>query len=128
MKLHNIPAIPMMSKQVITDLDSSKVSSPGHTSVVFLMNFDSKRSYVLLIFSYISFLFVISEIFEKQLNNTVDQIEQYHLLSDFQYGFRFSRPTKDLLVFPVDKTATVFNISGATRVVVIATRKVFDRV
>lgn len=51
MKLHNIPAIPMMSKQVITDLDSSKVSSPGHTSVVFLMNFDSKRSYVLLIFS-----------------------------------------------------------------------------
>ena len=75
----------------------------------------------------VSFLFVISEIFEKQLNTIVDQIEQYHLLSDFQYGFRFSRPTKDLLVFPVDKTATLFNISGATRVVVIATRKVFAK-
>ena len=34
---------------------------------------------------------VVSKVFEKLVNNrTVDHLEKYGLLSDFQYGFRSS--------------------------------------
>ena len=48
--------------------------------------------------------------------------------SDFQYGFRSSPSTADLLLVVSDRIAWAFNRSGATRAVALDISKVFDRV
>ena len=48
--------------------------------------------------------------------------------SDFQYGFRSSRPTADLLTVVSDRIARAFNRSGATRAVALDISKAFDMV
>ena len=49
---------------------------------------------------------MVSEVFEKLVYNTiVDHLEKYGLLSDFQYGFRSSRSTADLLTHFSDRIA-----------------------
>ena len=48
--------------------------------------------------------------------------------SHFQYGFRSSRSTADLLTVVSDRIARAFNRSGATRAVALDISKVFDRV
>ena len=48
--------------------------------------------------------------------------------SDFQYGFRSSKSTADLLTFVSDRIAGAFNKSGATRVVALDIPKAFNRV
>ena len=48
--------------------------------------------------------------------------------SDFQYGFRSSRSTADLLTVASDRIARAFNRSGATRAVALDISKAFDRV
>ena len=48
--------------------------------------------------------------------------------SDFQYGFRSSRSTADLLTVVSDRIARAFNRSGATRAVALDISKAFDRV
>ena len=48
--------------------------------------------------------------------------------SDFQYGFRSSRSTADLLTVLSDRIARAFNRSGATRAVALDISKAFDRV
>ena len=48
--------------------------------------------------------------------------------SDFQYGFRSSRSTVDLLTVVSDRIARAFNRSGATRAVALDISKAFDRV
>ena len=48
--------------------------------------------------------------------------------SDFQYGFRSSRSTADLLTVVSDRIARAFNRSGATRVVALDISKTFNRV
>ena len=48
--------------------------------------------------------------------------------SDFQYGFRSSRSTADLLTVVSDRIARAFNRSGATRVVALDISEAFDRV
>ena len=50
------------------------------------------------------------------------------LFSDFQYGFRSSQSTADLLTVVSDRIARAFNRSGATRAVVLNISKVFNRV
>ena len=50
------------------------------------------------------------------------------LLSDFQYGFRSSRSTADLLIVVSDRIARAFNRSGATQAVALDISKAFDRV
>ena len=46
----------------------------------------------------VSLLSVVSKVFGKLVNNRiVDQLEKCGLISDFQYGFRSSRSTADLL-------------------------------
>ena len=46
----------------------------------------------------VSLLFVVSKVFEKLVNKRiVDHLEKCGLFSDFQYGFRSSRSTADLL-------------------------------
>ena len=76
-----------------------------------------------------SLLSVVSKVFEKLVDNRiVDHLEKCGLFSDFQYGFRSSRSTADLLTVVSDRIARAFNRSGATRVVALDISKVFDRV
>ena len=71
----------------------------------------------------------VSQVFEKLVNNRiVDHIEKCGLFSDFQYGFRSSRSTEDLLTVVSDRIARAFNRSGATRAVALDISKAFDRV
>ena len=48
--------------------------------------------------------------------------------SDFWYGFRSSRSTRDLLTVVCDTNAGAFNRSGATEGVALDISKAFDRV
>ena len=73
-------------------------------------------------------LSVVSKVFEKLVNNRiVDHLDKC-LFSDFQYGFRSSRSTADLLTVVSDRIARAFNRSGATRAVALDISKAFDRV
>ena len=50
------------------------------------------------------------------------------LFSDFQYGFRSSRSTADLLTVVSDRISRAFNRSGATRAATLDISEAFDRV
>ena len=77
----------------------------------------------------VSLLSVVNKVFEKLLNNKiVDYLEKCGLFSDFQYGFRSSRSTADLLTVMSDRIARAFNRSGATRAVALDISQAFDRV
>ena len=77
----------------------------------------------------VSLLSVVSKVFEKLGNNRiVDHLEKCGLVSDFQYGFRPSRSTSDLLTIVSDRIARVFNKYGANRAVAFDISKAFDRV
>ena len=77
----------------------------------------------------VSPLSVVSKVFEKLVNNRiVDHLENSGLFSDFQYGFRSSESTSDLLTVASDRIARAFNRSGATRAVALDIFKAFDRV
>ena len=66
----------------------------------------------------VTLLSVVSKVFEKLVNNRiVDHIEEFGLFSNFQYGFRSSRLTADLLTVVSDRIAKAFNRSEATRAV-----------
>ena len=76
----------------------------------------------------VSCLSVVSKVFEKLVNNRiVDHLEKCGLFSDFQYGFRSSRSTADLLTVVSDRIARAFNRSWTIRAVALDI-KVFDRV
>ena len=63
----------------------------------------------------VSLLSVVSKVFEKLVNNgIVIQLEKCELFSYFQYDFRSSRSTADLLTVVSDRIARTFNRSGAT--------------
>ena len=77
----------------------------------------------------VSLLSVVSKVFEKLVNNRiVDHLEKCGLFSDFQYVFRSSRSTADLLTVVPNRIARAFNRSGATRAVALDISKAFDRV
>ena len=77
----------------------------------------------------VSLLFVVSKVFEKLVNNRiVDNLENCGLFSDFQYGFRSSQSTADLLTVVPDRIARAYNRSGATCAVTLDISKAFDRV
>ena len=77
----------------------------------------------------VSLLSVVSKVFEKLVNNSiVGHLEKCGLFSDFQYGFRSSRSTADLLTVVCDRIARAFNRSGATRTVALDISKAFDKV
>ena len=153
-----------MVKKVITNLDSSKASSPDCIPVVVLKNCEPELPYILAklfnnclnescfpdcwkVSSVVpvfknagerstannyrsaSLLSVVSKVFEKLVNNSiVDHLEKCGLFYDFQYGFRSSRSTADLLTVVSDRIARAFNRSGATRAVALDISKAFDRV
>ena len=63
-------------------------------------------------------LSVVTKVFEKLVNNRiVDNLEKCGFFSDFQYGFRSSQVTTDLLTVVSDRIARAFNTSVATRTV-----------
>ena len=77
----------------------------------------------------VSLLSVVSTVIEKLVNNRiVDHLKKCGLYSDFQYGFRSSRSTADLLIVVSDRIARAFKRSGATRAVALHMSKAFDRV
>ena len=72
---------------------------------------------------------LLSKVFEKLVNiRIVDHLEKCGLFSDFQYGFRSSQSTVDLLTIVSDRITGAFNRSGATRAVALDISKAFDRV
>ena len=77
----------------------------------------------------VSLLSVVSKVFEKLANNRiVDHLEKCGLFSDFEYGFRSSRSTPDLLTVTSDRTARALNRYEATRVVALDIFKASGRV
>ena len=65
----------------------------------------------------VSLLSVVSKVFEKTCNNNriVDHFDKCSLFSaDFQYGFRYSWSTADLLSVVFDRIARAFNRSRGT--------------
>ena len=61
-------------------------------------------------------------------NRIVDHLEKCSLFSAFQYDFRSSRSTADLLTVVLDRIARAFNRCGATRAVALDITKVFVRI
>ena len=58
---------------------------------------------------------MVSKVFEKFVNNRiVNHLEKYGSSSNFQYDFRYSQSTADLLKVVSDKIARAFNRPGAT--------------
>ena len=79
--------------------------------------------------SSVSFLSVVSKVFEKLVNNRiVDHVEKCGLFSDFQHTFRSSQSTADLPTVVSDRIARGFNMSGATAAVALDIYKTFNRV
>ena len=77
----------------------------------------------------VSLLSVVSKVFKKFVNNrVVDHLEKCGLFSDFQYGFKSSQSTADLLTVVSDRIARAFNRCGATRALALDISKAFDRV
>ena len=61
----------------------------------------------------VSLLSVVSKVFEKLVNNRLaEQLEKCGLFSDFQYCFRTSQSTVDLLIVVSYRIARAFNRSG----------------
>ena len=76
----------------------------------------------------ISLLSVVSKVFEKLVNNRiVGHLEKCGLFSNFQYVFKSSRSTADLLTVVSDRVARDFNRSRAIRAVAPDISKAFDR-
>ena len=72
---------------------------------------------------------MVSKVFEKLVHNRfVDQLEKSGLFSDFQYGFRSSWSTIDLLSVVSDSIAWIFNRSRVAWAVAIDISKAFERV
>ena len=83
----------------------------------------TSKSYRLVIL-----LSVVCEVFEKLvINKIVDHLEKL-AFSDFQYGFRCSQSTADLLTVVSDRIVRAFNRSGATQAIALDISKAFDRV
>ena len=72
---------------------------------------------------------MVSKVFEKHGNNRIaNHLEKCRLFSNFQYGFRYSRSTADLLTVLCDRIVKVFNRFEATPAVVLDISKALDRV
>ena len=77
----------------------------------------------------VSVLIGVSKVFEQLVNNRiVNHLEKCCLFSDFQYGFRYSRSTADLLAVVSNRISRTFNRSEATWAVVLNISKAFDKV
>ena len=73
----------------------------------------------------VSLLYVVTLLVN---NRITDHLEKCGIFCDFQYGFRSSRSTADLLTIASDRIVRAFNRSGTTRTVALDISKAFDRV
>ena len=72
---------------------------------------------------------MVNKVFETLVSNRIiDHLEKCGGFSDFQYGFRSSRSTTDVLTVVSGRVARAFNRSGAARAVALNISKPFDRV
>ena len=72
---------------------------------------------------------MVNKVFEKLANNSiVNHLQKYDLFSNFEYGFRSSQSTADILTVVSDRIASAFNKSGATIAVAFDLFKAFIRV
>ena len=72
---------------------------------------------------------MFNKVFETLANNkTVDHLEICCHFADFQYSFRSSQSTADLLTVFSDRVSRAFNKSGAARAVALDISKAFERV
>ena len=77
----------------------------------------------------VSFLSVVSKVFEKLVNNRiVDHLEKCGLFSDSQYSFRSFRSTTNLQTVALDRITRAFIRFGTTGTLVLDIWKAFDRV
>ena len=77
----------------------------------------------------ISLLPIISKIFESIVNKfIISHLESSKLLSDFQYGFRSSRSTADILTVITDRISRSLDLSFETRTIALDISKAFDKV
>ena len=75
----------------------------------------------------VSLFAVVSKVVEKLVNKRIiDHLEKSGLFCDFQYDFRSSQSTADLLTVVSDGIARAFNRSGVTRAVALDISKAFD--
>ena len=77
------------------------------------------------------FLSVVNKIVEKLINNRLfNHLEKCGLFSNFQYGFRSSQSTVELLKSygVTDRIARAFNRSDATWAVVLDISKAFNKI
>ena len=66
----------------------------------------------------VSLLSMVTNVFEKiAKNRLLDHLKKYDLFSDFQYGFRSSQATAELLKVVSDRVAKTFNWPGFTQAV-----------
>ena len=74
-------------------------------------------------------LSVVSKVYKKLVNNRIDDhLEKYGFFSNFQYGFRSSQSTADLLTVVCERIARAFNRTRATSAGALHISKAFDRV
>ena len=73
---------------------------------------------------------MVSKVFEKLVNNRiVDHLEKCGFFYDFQYSFRSTQSTADLLTVVSDRITRAFNNrSESTRAVALDISKAFDKV
>ena len=79
LKLHNISVTPKILKKIITIFDLSKVSSPDCIPVVVLKKCEPGKRSTDKNYHPVSLLSVVSKVFEKLVNNTINHLEKYTL-------------------------------------------------
>ena len=98
------------------------------SSVVPVFNNAGKRS-AAKNYHHVCPLPVVGKVFEKPVNNRiVDHLVKCGLFSDFQYEFRSSQSTADLLTDVPDRIAKAFNRSGAIQAVALDISMAFDKI
>ena len=86
-----------------------------NVSLVFLVFKNVRERSVAKNYSPVSFLPVVTKVFEKLIDNRiVDHKEKCGLFLDLQYDFRSSRPTADLLTVVFDRIDRAFNSATQT--------------
>ena len=85
MKLHIISMTPKMVKKIITVFDLSKVPGPVCIPVVILKKCEPGKRSADKNYHPFSLLSVVSKIFEKLVNNTINHVEKCTLFSGFWY-------------------------------------------
>ena len=69
---------------------------------------------------------MVSKVFEELITELLITQRNMAFFSDFQYGFRSSRSTADLLAVITDRIARAFNKCGTTQTAGLDISKAFD--